>query len=164
MSVMLYTGATFVKKNSCLVARIVSVETAVLHLTVTDWDNMGRVTTQTRRRAFQTLGRTFQTVGRAFSFFLNPQLLDWVFLKLGRVFQKLGWAFQRLGHMFWNKPSVESIDLQTQEFLIIWFVKSSLHMSNNSPELLTKLQISAFNFAIFFLFFSVFFFFSDIGY
>ena len=73
---MLYTGATFVKKNSCLVARIVSVETAGLHLTVTDWDNMGRVTTQTRRRAFQTLGRTFQTVGRAFSFLLNPQLLD----------------------------------------------------------------------------------------
>ena len=27
MSVMLYTGATFVKKNSCLVARIVSLDT-----------------------------------------------------------------------------------------------------------------------------------------
>ena len=32
MSVMLCTGATFVKKNSCLVARIVSFDTAVLHL------------------------------------------------------------------------------------------------------------------------------------
>ena len=32
MSVMLYTGAAFVKKNSCLVARIVSFNTAGLHL------------------------------------------------------------------------------------------------------------------------------------
>ena len=32
MSVMLLTGATFVKKNSCLVARIVSFDTAGLHL------------------------------------------------------------------------------------------------------------------------------------
>ena len=32
MSVMLITGATFVKKNSCLVARIVSLDTAGLHL------------------------------------------------------------------------------------------------------------------------------------
>ena len=32
MSVMLWTGATFVKKNSCLVARIVSFDTAGLHL------------------------------------------------------------------------------------------------------------------------------------
>ena len=32
MSVMLCTGATFVKKNSCLVARIVSFYTAGLHL------------------------------------------------------------------------------------------------------------------------------------
>ena len=31
MSVMLYTGVTFVKKN-CLVARIVSFDTAGLHL------------------------------------------------------------------------------------------------------------------------------------
>ena len=31
-SVMLCTGATFVKKNSCLVARIVSFDTAGLHL------------------------------------------------------------------------------------------------------------------------------------
>ena len=31
-SVMLCTRATFVKKNSCLVARIVSFDTAVLHL------------------------------------------------------------------------------------------------------------------------------------
>ena len=31
-SVMLCTQATFVKKNSCLVARIVSFDTAVLHL------------------------------------------------------------------------------------------------------------------------------------
>ena len=32
MSVMLCTGATFVKKNSCLVVRIVSFDTAGLHL------------------------------------------------------------------------------------------------------------------------------------
>ena len=32
MSVMLCTGATFVKKNSCLVARIVSFDTLGLHL------------------------------------------------------------------------------------------------------------------------------------
>ena len=32
MSVMLCTGATFGKKNSCLVARIVSFDTVVLHL------------------------------------------------------------------------------------------------------------------------------------
>ena len=32
MSVMLCTGTTFVKKNSCLVARIVSSDTVDLHL------------------------------------------------------------------------------------------------------------------------------------
>ena len=32
MSVMLYTGATFVKKNSCLVARVASFDTVGLHL------------------------------------------------------------------------------------------------------------------------------------
>ena len=32
MSIMLCTGATFVKKSSCLVARIVSFDTAGLHL------------------------------------------------------------------------------------------------------------------------------------
>ena len=32
MSVMLCTGATFVKKNSCLVAGIVSFDTVGLHL------------------------------------------------------------------------------------------------------------------------------------
>ena len=32
MSVMLCTGATFVKINSCLIARIVSFDTAGLHL------------------------------------------------------------------------------------------------------------------------------------
>ena len=32
MPVMLCTGATFVKKNSCLVARIVSFDVAGLHL------------------------------------------------------------------------------------------------------------------------------------
>ena len=32
MSVMLCAGATFVQKNSCLVARIVSVDTAGLYL------------------------------------------------------------------------------------------------------------------------------------
>ena len=32
MSVMLCTGATFVKINSCFVARIVSFDTAGLHL------------------------------------------------------------------------------------------------------------------------------------
>ena len=32
MSVMLFTGATFVKKNSCLVARIVPFDTVGLHL------------------------------------------------------------------------------------------------------------------------------------
>ena len=32
MSVMLYKGATFVKKNSCLVPRIVSFDTVGLHL------------------------------------------------------------------------------------------------------------------------------------
>ena len=31
---MLCTGANFVKKNSCLVARIVSCDTAVLHLLI----------------------------------------------------------------------------------------------------------------------------------
>ena len=51
--------------------------------TVTDWDSMGHVITQTRGRAYQTLGEAFQTLRRAFSFLLNPQ-------KLGRVFQKLG--------------------------------------------------------------------------
>ena len=54
--------------------------------TVTDWDNMGRVITQTRSGAFKTLGQ-------AFSFLLNPQ-------KLGRVFQTPGLVFQGLGHMF----------------------------------------------------------------
>ena len=34
MSVMLCTGATFVKKNSCLVARIVSFDTVGLHLLI----------------------------------------------------------------------------------------------------------------------------------
>ena len=47
-----------------------------------DWDNMGRVITQTRARTFQTLTRAFRTLGRAFGFLLNPQ-------KLGQVFQKL---------------------------------------------------------------------------
>ena len=32
MPVMLFMGATFVKKNSCLVGRIVSFDTAGLHL------------------------------------------------------------------------------------------------------------------------------------
>ena len=32
MSVILSTGATFVKKNSCLIARIVLFDTAGLHL------------------------------------------------------------------------------------------------------------------------------------
>ena len=32
MSVMLCTGATFVRKNSCLVARIVTFDTVGLHL------------------------------------------------------------------------------------------------------------------------------------
>ena len=32
ISVMLCTGATFVKKNSCLVARIISFDTVGLHL------------------------------------------------------------------------------------------------------------------------------------
>ena len=32
MSVMLCTGATFVKKNSCLVGRIISFDTVGLHL------------------------------------------------------------------------------------------------------------------------------------
>ena len=32
ISVMLCTGVTFVKKNSCLLARIVSFDTADLHL------------------------------------------------------------------------------------------------------------------------------------
>ena len=32
MSVMLCTGATFLEKNSCLVARIVTFDTAGLHL------------------------------------------------------------------------------------------------------------------------------------
>ena len=36
ISVMLFTGATFVKKNSCLVARIVSFDTAGLHLLTFD--------------------------------------------------------------------------------------------------------------------------------
>ena len=32
MSVMLFTGATFVKKNYCLIARVVSFDTAGVHL------------------------------------------------------------------------------------------------------------------------------------
>ena len=44
--------------------------------TVTDWDSMGRVITQTRGLAFQRLSQVF-------SFLLNPQ-------KLSRVFEKLG--------------------------------------------------------------------------
>ena len=32
MSIMLFTGATFVKKNSCLVSRTVSFDTEGLHL------------------------------------------------------------------------------------------------------------------------------------
>ena len=32
MPAILYTGVTFVKKNSCLVSRIVSFDTAGLHL------------------------------------------------------------------------------------------------------------------------------------
>ena len=32
MSVMLCTGATFVKKSSCLVARVVPIDTVGLHL------------------------------------------------------------------------------------------------------------------------------------
>ena len=44
--------------------------------TVTDWDSMGRVITQTPGRAFQRLSQVF-------SFLLNPQ-------KLSRVFEKLG--------------------------------------------------------------------------
>ena len=52
-------------------------------VTVTDWDSMGRVVTQTRGRAYQTLGSVFQTLGRAFDFLLSLQ-------KLGRVFGKLG--------------------------------------------------------------------------
>ena len=32
MSVMLYTGATYIKKNSCVVARTVSFDTVGLHL------------------------------------------------------------------------------------------------------------------------------------
>ena len=45
-----------------------------------DRDSIGRVITQTCRRAFQTLGgtfhtlgRSFQTLGGAFSFFLSAQ-------------------------------------------------------------------------------------------
>ena len=34
ISFMLCTGATFVKKNSCIVARIVSFDTAGLHLLI----------------------------------------------------------------------------------------------------------------------------------
>ena len=74
--------------------------------TVADWDNMGRVITQTRARTFQTLTRAFRTLGRAFGFLLNPQ-------KLGQVFQKLSWVFQRLDHMFWNKCLAESFDERT---------------------------------------------------
>ena len=49
--------------------------------TVADWDSIGRVTTQTRDRAFQTLGRVFQTLGRALDF-----LLSVLKKALGRVF------------------------------------------------------------------------------
>ena len=90
--------------------------------TVADWDSMSRVIKQTRHRAF--------------SFLLNRQ-------KLGRVFQKL---FERLSRMFWNKCSAMSFDQPTHlNFLII-----SLHKSNKSPEIVTKPQISDFNFEIFF--------------
>ena len=41
------------------------------------------------------------------------------------------------------------INRHIKSFLIIWFVKSSLHISNNSLKLVTKLHISTFNFEIF---------------
>ena len=53
--------------------------------TVADWDSIGRVTTQTRDRAFQTLGRVFQTLGRALDFLLSL-LLSVLKKALGRVF------------------------------------------------------------------------------
>ena len=81
---------------------------------------------------FKLLAELFKTFSRALSFLLNPQ-------KLGQVFKKLTWNFQRLGLMC----SAESFDQRTQEFLIIWSVKSSLHISNKNPELLTKLQRAA---------------------
>ena len=49
------------------------------NLTVADWDNMGRVVTQTR-------GRAFQTLSRAFHFLLRLQNLSRVFERLSRVF------------------------------------------------------------------------------
>ena len=66
--------------------------------------------------------------------------------------------------MFLNKCSAESFDQRTHyEFLITWSGKSSLHTSNNSPELVTKLQMPAFNCELFlfnlFLSFLLFFFF-----
>ena len=85
-------------------------------------DSMGRVITQTRSRAFQTLSGVFQTLGRAESF-----------QKLGRTF----WN-KILGRVFWST-----------EFSKIWYVKSSLHKSKKNPELVTKLEISAFSFQIF---------------
>ena len=100
-----------------------------MYCTVVDWDSMDHVITQIRGQTFQTLGQVLQTLDRAFSFLLNLK-------KLGRVF----------------KCSVKSSDQRTHEnFLKIWTIKSSLHASNKSSELVTKLRISAFNFEIFHL-------------
>ena len=80
---------------------------------------MDHIITQTRGQAFETLVRAFQALVRAF--------------KISRVFQKL-----------------ESSDQRAYKKLVkIWSVKGSLHISNKSPELETKLQISAFSFEIF---------------
>ena len=64
-----------VKFQVNVLKRAYSILSSTVSLTVADWDSMGRVTTQTRGRAFQTLNRAFQTLGGAFTFLLSPQKL-----------------------------------------------------------------------------------------
>ena len=61
--------------------------------TVSEWDSMERVVTQTHDQAFQTLDQVFQTLSQAFQILLRPfdsllqlQMLGRVFENLGRVF------------------------------------------------------------------------------
>ena len=76
MSVMLYTGATFVKKNSCLVARIVSFDIVKsrnsIFLNFVFFSFNSYVYCLTRgfiasTRAFNLLARGFNLPTRAFS-------------------------------------------------------------------------------------------------
>ena len=54
--------------------------------TMTDWESMGRVATQTQDRGF--------------GFLLRFQKLDRVFGKLGQMFEKLGRVFHFIFYLF----------------------------------------------------------------